>query len=308
MKLKSLLSETGYAASGIEDVEVGGITYDSRAVKPGYIFVALPGKHQDGRAFIDDAVAKGAVAVVTDHNVVIPGVTSITAAEPLRAMAALSAAFYQHPDRGLLLVGITGTNGKTTITYFLESIFGRMRLSTGVVGTVNYRFSGTSVPAPNTTPQSADLYRFFADMVDGKGDVGIMEVSSHALALGRVDGLEFDIAVFTNLTRDHLDFHADMEDYFREKAKLFEGLREGRKKLPKFAIINSDDEWGKKLIGLSKNAAVLTYGIRKKADVRAEQITAGSQGSPVSAASPGRSRRAGIAKLRQDDVRLGTVP
>ena len=271
-KLSQVVPESGSRAYGPVDIDVTGISYDSRKIGKGDIFVALPGKHADGRTFIQDAVRSGAAAVVSGEYVELKGATLVVVKDPLAAMAEISAKLFKHPDRKIFLAGVTGTNGKTTITYFLESIFQNAGIETGVIGTVNYRFADKVLPAPNTTPQSADLYKMLSDMVKSGIKTAVMEVSSHALALGRVAGIEFDLAVYTNLTRDHLDFHKTMEQYFEAKAKLFTGLRDGEKKFEKAAIINIDDPWGRKLSGMVAKARVVTYGLAKDADIRAENI------------------------------------
>ena len=266
------MPEAGCHAYGPADVEITGIAYDSRKIEKGNIFVALPGKHVDGKSFILDAVRLGAAAVVSGEYAEVKGAALLVVKDPLAAMAEISSKFFRHPDKKLFLIGITGTNGKTTISYFLESIFRDAGIETGVIGTVNYRFADKVLPAPNTTPQSADIYKMLSDMVKAGIKTAVMEVSSHALALGRVAGLEFDLAIYTNLTRDHLDFHKTMDEYFEAKAKLFTGLKAGEKTHPKAAIINIDDPWGGKLSGMVTGAEVITYGLGREAKVRAEHI------------------------------------
>ncbi|MHB9154696.1 MAG: UDP-N-acetylmuramoyl-L-alanyl-D-glutamate--2,6-diaminopimelate ligase [Endomicrobiales bacterium] len=302
MELSQLLAGREYTVHGPVNQEIKGIDYDSRRVKDGYLFVALPGHNVDGKSFVPAAAAAGAAAVVTGEYLATCPVTQIVVPDPLVAMARLSAEFYGHPDRRMLLVGITGTNGKTTITYLLESIFEKVKLSTGVVGTVNYRYGKKQYPAPNTTPQSADLYRFFHDMVKEHRKVAIMEVSSHALALGRVEGLEYDIGVFTNLTRDHLDFHGTMEDYFQAKSKLFSRLEPGEKKYPKSAIINLDDPAGKKLAGMVSKATVVTYGLSERAAVRAENIRSSARGTEFILMTPAGHKKVHLPHLGQHNV------
>jgi UDP-N-acetylmuramoyl-L-alanyl-D-glutamate--2,6-diaminopimelate ligase len=286
MKLSQLLEKIEHQLYGPADIMVSGITYDSRRTKQGDIFVALPGHHVDGKTFISQAVAGGAVVIIADTRQYAENVTSVVVSDPLAVLAEMSATLYGHPDKKLLLVGITGTNGKTTITYFLESIFKKAGRNPGVLGTVNYRHGATVVPAPNTTPQSADIYRIFGEMVEERCDSAIMEVSSHALALGRVKGIEFDIAVFTNLTQDHLDFHKTMDAYFDAKTKLFSSLGPGAKSFPKFAIINLDDPWGKKLTACAPGATVVTYGISEKANVSAQNIRISSKGAEFILVTP----------------------
>ncbi len=279
MKLSRLAGMAGAAYQEGPDPEIKGIRYDSRNVQPGDLFFAMAGQRTDGKNYVREAVSKGAAGIVSDAPLPGAGVPVMVVEDLPGAMAAMSAGTYGHPDRKLLLTGITGTNGKTTITYFIESIFALSGLSTGVVGTVNYRYGNSVVPASNTTPQSADLYRMFAEMSAGGVKAAVMEVSSHALALGRASGLEFDIAVFTNLTRDHLDFHGTIEEYFEAKSRLFSGLAPGAKSGDKCAVINLDDPWGKKLVPIAKNARIITYGIKERAMVRAEHIKYSGGGS-----------------------------
>jgi UDP-N-acetylmuramoyl-L-alanyl-D-glutamate--2,6-diaminopimelate ligase len=273
MKLNEVLNNVQCEIYGDGDTLIKGIEYDSRAVKDGYIFFALPGAHVDGRSFAIKAIEAGAAVIVADVKLDLPeGRVMVVVKDILSAMAGISANYYGHPDKKLMMVGITGTNGKTTITYLIESIFTLAKLPTGVVGTVNYRYAGRMFAAPNTTPQSAELYKILNDMVHTKQAAAVMEVSSHALSLSRVEGMEFDIAVFTNLTRDHLDFHLDMEKYFSAKSQLFTGLRPGQKGFAKHAVINVDDEWGRKLVRAGIKGTVITYGINNAADIMAENI------------------------------------
>lgn len=301
MKLSNLVKPE-YTVYGPLDGTVKGITYDSRRVGRGDVFVALAGHHVDGKKYIAEAVARGAVAVLSDGYLEHVKIPQVVVKDPLAGMARLSADIYGHPDKKLLLVGITGTNGKTTITYLIESIFENCGLSTGVVGTVNYRYGKKVIPAPNTTPQSADLYRLFADMVKDRQKAAVMEVSSHALSLGRVEGLEFDIAVFTNLTRDHLDFHQTMEGYYEAKKKLFDGLKPGDKKFKKCAVINIDDPWGKKLAQSAANGAVLTYGLDASAGIGAENIRTGARGTEFILRTPSGRKKVHLHHLGMHNV------
>jgi len=278
-KLEQIIPKSGVKVYGPLDAEVTGMCYDSRKIKRGDIFVALPGKHVNGLSFVDAAVKAGAAAIVAGEFIDSKGATLLVAKDPLSVMAEMSSRFYDSPDKKIFLIGVTGTNGKTTITYFLESIFKAAGKSTGVIGTVNYRFLDKMLPAPNTTPQSADVYKMLAEMAEAGTKFAVMEVSSHALALGRVAGIEFDVAIFTNLTRDHLDFHKTMEEYFEAKSKLFTGLNRGKKSFDKSAVINADDPWGKKLIGRLKGGKVVTYGISSPAAFCAKDINITSAGT-----------------------------
>lgn len=302
MKLSQIVTNSDYLIQGDGSVEIKGIDYDSRKIKPGYVFVALPGHHVDGKKFIADAIEAGAKAIVLDKYEKDFNITQVIVPNPLSALADLSANFYGHPDKKLQLIGITGTNGKTTTTYFLESIFENVKMTTGVIGTINYRYADKVFPATNTTPQSADIYRIFHEMVEKQRQVAIMEVSSHALSLERVSGMEFDISIFTNLTRDHLDFHHTMEEYFEAKSKLFTNLKSMKKKYQKFAIINADDLWGKKLIEIVSMATVVTYGIKEKADVTAQNIHISSKGTEFVLITPVGHKKVIIPHLGKHNV------
>jgi len=302
MNLAALLEGIDHSLTGPVDRAIRGIEYDSRKIREGCIFVALPGEHADGKDFIQQAIDRGATVIVANERRPASGVTYVVVKDPLAVLSDISARFYCHPDRKLYLVGITGTNGKTTISYFLESMFRKAGRRPGVIGTVNYRYGSQVIAAPNTTPQSSDIYRIFHAMTASSCDSAIMEVSSHALSLGRVSGLEFDCAIFTNLTQDHLDFHQTMDAYFESKAKLFSGLGPGEKSKPKFAIINRDDPWGRKLIARVSGATVLTYGLNEKADISAQHIRAGSKGSEFVLVTPHGRRKINIPHLGQHNI------
>jgi len=297
MKLSRVTAGIECSLYGSGDVEVKGIEYDSRKIKPGYMFVALPGYHKDGRSFIEGALRAGANSIVTSERIELNNKAVVVVQDTLAVLPVLSANYYAHPDKKLYVIGVTGTNGKTTITYLLESIFTAHNFPTGVMGTVNYRFGKRSIPAPNTTPQSSDIFKFFAEMAAQRGRVVVMEVSSHALALGRVAGIEFDTAIFTNLTRDHLDFHKTMEEYFLAKLKLFTGLSGGEKNNPKFAIINTDDPWGEKLAGLSLPATTITYGLGERAAVTARNIKKTSRSTEFILVTPAGHRKVHFSLL-----------
>ncbi len=258
MKLKELLKALkSYEIQGSEDTEIFDIQYDSRAVGKGSLFVAMKGEKADGNLFAPQAIEKGAVAVLTDKEKPFEGAATVRVPNAREALARISAAFYGEPATKLKLVGITGTNGKTTTSFLVESILREAGLNPGVIGTINYRYAGKVLPAPNTTPESLDLQRLLRDMVDGGVKAVVMEVSSHALSQDRVAGLIFDAGVFTNLTQDHLDYHGTMEAYFEAKARLFtDFIDEGRA-----AVINMDDPKGE---DLSKRAVgrVMGYGVK----------------------------------------------
>jgi len=246
------------------DVPVTGIAYDSRQVTAGQVFVALQGAHDDGARYAADAMARGALAVVGQQ--VPEGMPAITTPNGRVALAALAAVYYQQPSDHLIVVGITGTNGKTTTTYLLSSIFDAAGLPCGRIGTVGYRVGQEDRPAARTTPEAPDLQRMLHEMVTGGAAACAIEVSSHALELARVDFVRFAGAVFTNLTRDHLDFHGDMESYFAAKRKLFERLPANAP-----AAINVDDPRGARLVSLV--GTPVTYALSHAADVRPADLS-----------------------------------
>lgn len=254
---------------------VTGLEYDSRKVTPGNLFFAFPGAKADGRAFAAQAVEKGAIAVVSESPVPedFTG-TWLQTAHGRRTLALAARRFYGSPDQKIALTGVTGTNGKTTTGYLIDSILQAAGKITALVGTIEYRIAGKVLPAVNTTPESLDLHRLLAELARLGGTHATLEVSSHALALARVYGLEFHTAVFSNLTRDHLDFHQTMEEYFAAKQLLFSGSGGPP---PKYAVINRDDEWGRK-IAVAGTSQVLWYGLTQDAMVRARQINSGLTG------------------------------
>ncbi len=241
---------------------VRGISYDSRHVKPGYLFAALRGAHADGAAFASQAIANGAIAVVA-HTAAPPEIRVpwVEVTDDRAALAALAAAFYGNPSEELLLVGITGTNGKTTTSYIVASIFECAGVTCGRIGTVGYRIGSREIDAARTTPEAPDLQKLLRDMVTAGCGACAMEVSSHALALHRADGLRFAAGIFTNLTRDHLDFHGDMEAYFAAKRRLFEMLPDQA-----VGVVNLDDHRGKDMAAAARRP--VTYAIEGPADVR----------------------------------------
>ena len=253
--------------SGSPDTAVSAIEYDSRKAHTGSLFVAVKGLESDGHAYIEKAVSAGASAVVVDRGWSGQSSVPVIEADNSReALSYLSAAFWGFPSRKISVVGITGTNGKTSTTYMLESIFRAAGLKPGVIGTVNYRWNSTVIDAPNTTPESADLQSIFGRMVSEGVNAVAMEVSSHGLSLGRADDISFDGGVFTNLTRDHLDYHKTFENYRNAKKAFFDGLPKSA-----FAITNADDKNGMIMVQNTK-ATVKTYSIRQMADFRAHII------------------------------------
>jgi UDP-N-acetylmuramoyl-L-alanyl-D-glutamate--2,6-diaminopimelate ligase len=241
---------------------VTGVEYDSRRVRPGNVFVAMKGETTDGNRFIDQAIKAGASGVVSDSSDQVPrgGVAWALVPHGRRALARLSANFFKRPAERMALTGITGTNGKSTTAFLIESILRAAGRKTVLVGTIEYHVADKVLPAPHTTPEALELTRLLADGLSIGVSEAVMEVSSHALAQERVFAMPFDVAVFTNLTRDHLDFHGSMEEYFRSKQVLFTGCGT---EPPRVAVLNIEDDYGRQLLGLSKkkSSVVLTYGI-----------------------------------------------
>ena len=268
----------------IREITIQQVTHDSRKVEPGALFVAIPGVTTDGRLFAKDAAAKGAIAVASeapapaDWPAEIPWVQ---VAEARKALAITAANFFGRPASALQLIGVTGTNGKTTTTSLIDSILRVSRVKTGLFGTIQYHTPNRTYPAPNTTPESVDLQNFFAEIRDAGGAYATMEASSHALALDRLWGCHFAAAVFTNLTRDHIDFHKNFESYFAAKRRLFEGTGAGA---PDVGVINTDDEWGKRLTGLARET--LTYGLQNGADLKAKKFQLSFNGLNFAAQTP----------------------
>ncbi len=259
----------------VAGLPVMDLEYDSRRVQPGALFFAFQGQRADGRAFAQEAMNRGAVAVVSE----LPppeGVNApwIRVGHARQALALAARRLYAAPDERLVVTGITGTNGKTTVAWLVDSILKTAGKTTALIGTIQYRVGGEVRPAPNTTPESLDLQRIFSELEQRGGSHVTMEVSSHALALGRVYGLRFHTALFTNLTRDHLDFHRTMEKYFQAKQLLFEGCGAPP---PRFAAVNADDPYGRRLV-LAPETAKMTYGLEPGADVRASNVSATAEG------------------------------
>jgi len=280
MKLEALIKEIPkISVAQIMDIEITGIKYDSRQVQEGDLFVAIKGFKTDGHRYIKNALAQGAAAVVLeDKSYCSTEFPWILVENSRKALADLSAAFYDHPSRKFLLIGVTGTNGKTTTTNLIAKILEDQGEKVGLVGTIHNRIGEKIIPVERTTPESSDLQELFSQMVR-EGVTGVvMEVSSHALDLARVRGCEFDIAVFTNLTQDHLDYHKSMEEYYQAKAKLFTELgKNAAKNYKKVAIINGDDPWGGRLLEETP-VEKLSYGIDKNVDLKAEEIKISSSG------------------------------
>ncbi len=274
-KLSDYLSENeAIAVKGTLDRPISGLVMDSRRVVPGTLFFALPGLRSDGATFIDEAINRGAVAVVT-QKIPVPTpakVTFIQVADARATLATVARRFYKFPDRELQVIGVTGTNGKTTVTHLIKHLLSDQQ-RVGLIGTINYDLGARTVPSYKTTPESLDIFGMLAQMRDAGCKQAVMEVSSHGIDQQRVRGLEFGAAVFTNLTRDHLDYHPSMDAYFDVKTRLFTGHTGAE---PKVAIVNADDPYGLQLVdrihAAVPAARVVTYGERADAQVRAEDV------------------------------------
>jgi len=264
---------------GSLDREITGVRYDSRRVTPGNLFVAVRGTSFDGHSFIEQAVDKGAVAVVGERAALSQRATAIVVPDSRGALAQLAATFFGDPSRKLKMIGVTGTNGKSTTTFLIKHLLERASQSTGLIGTVQYEVGERRLPASRTTPESLDLQELLLQCVEAGCRNVVIEVSSHALSQGRANEIEFDIGVFTNLTRDHLDFHNGMKDYFLAKARLFESLRQSQKKDRK-AVVNIDDPYGQQLVArFGRDLPIISYGMGARADFRASDFKVDMNGT-----------------------------
>ncbi|MBW2609003.1 MAG: UDP-N-acetylmuramoyl-L-alanyl-D-glutamate--2,6-diaminopimelate ligase [Deltaproteobacteria bacterium] len=262
-----------YDLNGDPELEIKGLSYDSRRITPGYLFVAIKGHNQNGHDYVQDAIKNGAVALIAeDFKGPLGDISKIKVPDSREALSRLATRFYENPCRTMDIIGITGTNGKTTTSYLLESMISATGARPGVIGTINYRFSGKTVPAQVTTPESLDLMRLMREMADEGVTHVVMEVSSHALDQRRTLGCPFRAAIFTNFSRDHLDYHNTMEEYFQAKSLLFRGLKKGGPDEKSVAIINADDPKGEELVALTR-ADVVTYGLGLKSQVKADFIS-----------------------------------
>ena len=283
------LFETLYGQLAItHDIDIPRIQYDSRKVARGDCFVALKGMGTDGHRFIESAVERGAKVVVLENDGALPdsyflhaGVFKIVVPDSRKALALLSANYFGHPSRELTMIGATGTNGKTTTTHLIKSVLEATGQRVGLLGTIEYKIGDEIIPASHTTPESLELNELLARMRASGCQSVSMEVSSHALHQSRVFGLHYDVAVFTNLTQDHLDYHGTMEEYFGAKKLLFDSLDDGA-----VAVTNFDDSWGKK-ISSSSRVVKVTYGIGEGADVRASDVRLSLEGTRFQIRSKG---------------------
>ena len=286
MKLKQLVNELASTrVEGPLERDVAGISYDSRRVTPGMVFVAIPGQKTDGHDYISTAIDRGATAVICEKNgVVSQRVTQIKVPDAREALARAAAAFYQHPSEKLKVIGVTGTNGKTTVAFMVKQILEAAGVNCGLIGTVRYEIGQRLIPAQRTTPEALEIQQMMAQMLRADCQACVMEVSSHALEQKRVCGVEFDVAIFTNLTQDHLDYHGTMEHYFAAKRKLFATLAGGRKTAG--AVLNIDDAYGARLFEEINIEERLTYGLSLAAKIRASRIQLGRDGTEIVIETP----------------------
>lgn len=297
VKLENLLrgTEIPYPA-GLSDLEVTGLTYNSQRVKKGYVFVCIKGFHTDGHIYAVDAAFRGASVIISEEDLEIRTIPVLKTYDSRRALSKMSANFYENKEVPFQLYGITGTNGKTTIAYMLKSIIEAGGGSCGMIGTISYQVGSRVYEALNTTPESCDLQSMFAEMKEEGIIHCVMEVSSHALSLGKVDDIEFEAAIFSNLTSDHMDFHKDAEDYFLAKRKLF-SLTKGA------SAVNLDDEYGKRLYDELKREEKEVYGYSlkdRKADYFGEILETTEKGSLVQVTE--KSRHTELLKLNTPGI------
>ena len=272
MQLKELLDGLPLLRSeGSLDRLVAGVTADSRRLSPGMVFIAVPGENHDGHDFISTAIDRGAAAIICERNGFSSGrATKVKVTDARIALAVAAANFHGHPSRKLKVIGVTGTNGKTTVSFMVKHILEAAGIHAGLLGTIRYEIGDRVLPAQRTTPESSEIQAFMAQMIRAGCEACVMEVSSHALAQKRVHGVEFDLGIFTNLTQDHLDFHGDMESYYEAKKQLFTSIQEGAK--PGAAILNIDDSFGSRLARETSAEVQLTYGLDESAKLRATEF------------------------------------
>jgi UDP-N-acetylmuramoyl-L-alanyl-D-glutamate--2,6-diaminopimelate ligase len=268
--------------------DVRQVRYNSAACEPGDLFVAIKGVRTDGHRFIGDALNRGARFIVHEEDFTPPeGVTALQVRDGRRTLSLLGKNFFGHPSASLCLIAVVGTKGKTTITYLLEAILKAAGHRVGVMGTVEYRYGETRIPAPNTTPESFDMQKILRQMADGGVTHVVAEVSSHAIDLRRVDDCAFDLGIFTNLAQDHLDYHQTMENYFQAKKRFFsEVLPLGGKNRPRPMVINGDDPWGRRILAEVPGGS-LTYGLDRTADVTAAPYRLSLEGIEATLVSAG---------------------
>ncbi|MFG6149006.1 UDP-N-acetylmuramoyl-L-alanyl-D-glutamate--2,6-diaminopimelate ligase [Halobacillus sp. B23F22_1] len=287
MNITKLLESIPYYKTNqtIDELEINGVSMDSRSIGLGDVFVCIIGSESDGHDFVHAAIDQGASLIIAQRELDVDFPVVIVN-DTTKALAMIASTFYNYPTEQVHTIGVTGTNGKTTITYLLDEIFTLNNNTTATIGTIQMNIAGQTYPVKNTTPDALSLQQSFNQMLNHGVDTAIMEVSSHALDQGRVYGCDFDVAIFTNLTQDHLDYHESMDDYLRAKSLLFAQLGNGyNMEREKFAIINQDSPFAHKLIRSTAQPA-LTYGIDTEADITAKQISLHEKGSSFVLSTP----------------------
>lgn len=301
MKLLDLLKGVAIKSmNGDINTDITAVTCDSRTVTAGALFVAITGFQTDGHKYINDAIDKGAAAILLEDtygsSVTDISIPALMVSDSREAVSQIAINYYGTPSGEIKIIGVTGTNGKTTTTHLIKSILEESGYKTGLIGTISYSTGNTAASASHTTPEALEFQKLLRDMTDNGCKFAVSEVSSHALYLKRVYGTDFEVAVFTNLTQDHLDFHADMEDYFMAKAALFSGMGTGKR-----VVINIDDPYGKRLTGMIRCPS-FSYGINTDADIKAENINLTMDGIEFDAITP-----AGIIPIKSGLVGIYNV-
>ena len=266
MKLSTLVHHLGSMGTyNLCDIEITGITNDSRKVRPGYLYVAIKGYKADGHNFIKKSIECGAQAIVSEERSSLDtNIPQIIVRDTRKALSSLSCCFYNNPSQKINLVGVTGTNGKTTTTFLTKSVIEKAGYETGLIGTINYQIGKKVITAKETTPESVELQRLISEMVAAKMKFAVMEVSSHSAIQHRIENIDFKTAVFTNITTEHMDYHKTFPNYMNAKAELFKNLRKDS-----FAVLNADDEFSEYFADRT-NAKIIWYGIKNDADIKAE--------------------------------------
>ncbi|MHB8232738.1 MAG: UDP-N-acetylmuramoyl-L-alanyl-D-glutamate--2,6-diaminopimelate ligase [bacterium] len=304
MKLEYLIKDNGLnaAATGRTDIDIFGISNDSRKIKNGYLFAARKGVNVDSNIYIKEAVSNGAAAILTDdpefaENFNRKDITLIVTGNALKAYAIISKNFFNNPADKLKIIGVTGTNGKTTTTFLIKSILTGAGNKAGLIGTIDYEIGNNIAESKNTTPDAYELNKMLGEMIKSNVNFCVMEVSSHSLVQDRVYGISYDAAVFTNLTRDHLDYHENMEKYYEAKKKFFSEILLKSAKTKKIAVINNDDSYGKRLISELKEEFknevqinLLTYGLSEDSDIFAQNINYYKDGLKLDIIFPGKKK------------------
>jgi len=282
MKLSELINGLGKIETvGDLSSDIVSIEYDSRRVKPGSLFIAIPGLKFDGNTFIQEAVRRGTAAIVTDKPESKANIPTILVRDTRKAMAVIADRFYDSPQNSLVMIGLTGTNGKTTTAYMIKSIFDTGGVDCGLIGTIEHIVGEETIVSANTTPESPEIHSFLSRMIKANQNACVMEVSSHALALSRVYGIRFRAVAFTNISRDHLDFHGDFKNYLDAKSLLFSDLSGDST-----AVINLDDPHAEHIINVSRGGKVLTFGFNKNCDIYPVTFELSARGSEVVLSTP----------------------